>query len=384
MSVDQIRSFWQNPDLIEDLVSQFYTSENANARQSSQSTLDALKSFKDAFHYAPSLMDEFRNHYSVYFGILVFQELITKQWEAIDHETKIQVREFLINRLVKPKTTTLPSFCTNTLIKTIVEIAKRDHTTWTSFFDDVLALESTLALLVLKISCEEFVSTKENIPAHLKMSAQVFLERNLPNIFDFCLLFLSSSLVVDASTPITPISSPLTVDSLPDSIRTNTHQCALALEICHSLFGWLPFHLVTPHFIDTLLQLSSPHNYVSILSLGCLNELLSRKYLPPDASNQFLLMVLKQSTKNFQILTESPPYSEDYASKLIDFLSFFLGQHMHRLDNLGQDQMVLELLQRFYTFSFSLNEPELFGASIAVWTSVVEFCHSSAPVMVQK
>ncbi|KAI8813640.1 armadillo-type protein [Cladochytrium replicatum] len=136
--------------------------------------------------------------------------------------------------------------------------------------------------------------------------------------------------------------------------------------------------------VETLLlfaQLNDPHSVaLGTKAMTCLNELISRNFVPPSMV-EFVLLIARRICELMSWMTEDIPgtngqqmhdLDEDYQRKFIDFLNCFVAQHSTRLENITVFP-IADFLQLLFKYTFNQISPEAFLACLQVWETFLDY-----------
>jgi hypothetical protein len=244
----------------------------------------------------------------------------------------------------------MPSL-TNMLLQSM---AKR---TWPADFPELFSIMEQfvqdkdgliVGLHLLKSIAEEFLSSANDVSAGRKQELRTLLFQHAPGITSMLQEILDSKYTLDISqrhsprstsksgpfgteisflSPGTPsvysglpaIGASPTVESTvytsPSLGSTTLATCRLCLETLAQLFSSVPLQsLITPSLLATLAQYASLQSSevveLGVLALGCLNEIVSKNFVPAGFQD-FLLQVIKHIFGLLETITERPDTLKD-------------------------------------------------------------------------
>jgi hypothetical protein len=217
----------------------------------------------------------------------------------------------------------------------------------------------------LRIVAEEFVSTRADVPADRQRELRGLLEGQLPAILTA--LFA----LVDSGTA-----------------AQSLQVCRINLETLSQLFSWVPLsEHVTPSRLASLCRVTVDHcgDELGLLALGCLNELLSKNYVPLEFSD-FLRVCFNHITTLLELIAAqggsegNGAFDDDetYVDKTIQFTLSFFTNHLSRVEGADGFDMP-RLLGLLFTVTYGRPAPPaselLRGAEC--WDFFVEYVQSN-------
>ncbi|PVD37542.1 hypothetical protein C0Q70_00136 [Pomacea canaliculata] len=167
----------------------------------------------------------------------------------------------------------------------------------------------------------------------------------------------------------TPLSTTLT----PQLLSTIFHFAAFGCEgkASHSSSGGT----------NTTGAYSTQTPYLGVLSMNCINELLSKNCVPQEFED-FLLQMFQQTFNLLQKLTkESSTNSsgnrleeldEDYMERFTDFLRLFVGVHLRRFES-NPTFPVLEFLALMFKYTFRQPNTDGFFRCLDIWVTFLDY-----------
>ncbi|KAK7112089.1 exportin-6-like [Littorina saxatilis] len=121
--------------------------------------------------------------------------------------------------------------------------------------------------------------------------------------------------------------------------------------------------------------------YLGVLSMNCINEVLSKNFVPAEFED-FLLQMFQQTFYLLQKLTkESSTNSsgnrleeldEDYMERFTDFLRLFVGIHLRRFES-NPNFPVLEFLELMFKYTFRQPNAEGFFRCLDIWITFLDY-----------
>lgn len=103
---------------------------------------------------------------------------------------------------------------------------------------------------------------------------------------------------------------------------------------------------------------------LSITSLSCLNEILSKNYVP----NQYKDFITLFFNNSCEILLNPTCFTPDYHNKFIQLLELFISNHTHRIEALSLP--IIDMLSLVFKYTF-MNE-DMFMNVLQVWNMLLD------------
>ncbi|XP_076441128.1 exportin-6-like [Babylonia areolata] len=299
-----------------------------------------------------------------------------------------------------------------------------------------------LGVILLQTVSEELASPREDLSMARKEELHRLLLQQVPTILQLLNGLLESVLekhrhLVAATPPPSPTqqsknsrhsslllfsSSPIRSETLLSSMFNSpvrgTHLEALppldeASQILSSTvltclahyFSWAPLSAtLTPQLLSTVFHFaafgcegkagragsassaspggySSQTPYLGVLSMNCINEVLSKNFVPAEFED-FLLQMFQQTFYLLQKLTkESSTNSsgnrleeldEDYMERFTDFLRLFVGIHLRRFES-NPNFPVLEFLALLFKYTFRQPNADGFFRCLDIWITFLDY-----------
>jgi hypothetical protein len=282
--------------------------------------LESFKSHPQAIPLSRFLLEKPDQPAFVQWFCLSVHEALLPQWQrTLADPVKAETRRFLWAFLTSTYNI-LPAFVLNKLLKLIVDIARYEYPLrWPTFFQEVFALgnnHTTLSLLLLKTVSEEFVAPRNDLRLSRRMELKHQFTEEVPQIIKFMLSVLSDlytkSCMQNGRSSFSPAKgsldwqpsisenlSPtnLLADGVGELSEADLATCTHCLNTLLLLFAWIPlsdrFYIrAATEIILKYCQFNSDSNVaVGTLAISCLNEIISRKYVPAEFVSYLLLMV---------------------------------------------------------------------------------------------
>lgn len=223
-----------------------------------------------------------------------------------------------------------------------------------------------------------------------------------------------SSLLLFSSSPIrsenllsSMFNSPARgtqLEALPPLDEASQLLSSTVLTCLAHYFSWAPLSAtLTPQLLSTVFHFaafgcegkagragaaaasssgySSQTPYLGVLSMNCINEVLSKNFVPAEFED-FLLQMFQQTFYLLQKLTkESSTNSsgnrleeldEDYMERFTDFLRLFVGIHLRRFES-NPNFPVLEFLGLLFKYTFRQPNAEGFFRCLDIWITFLDY-----------
>ncbi|TPX42179.1 hypothetical protein SeLEV6574_g05717 [Synchytrium endobioticum] len=399
---------------IPSLVCEFFLSPNTSIerKQHIERTLTGWKSSPDAYRLAlPFILSDGVDPHVSWFGLSVYESLMTK-WSQIDASERRSIRSMFWDKLISQHRT-MPPFLLNKMVKLVVDIAKQEFPhEYPDFFGSIYALKAssiTLCLTLLKTIAEEFSQTgRQDVSAARKnelIQTLVILSSTITpsgsplpesaftdgmSMFSPRKLPGGNSFPSIGMSPSRPRNSLFSQDLFVHGGRItprNATNSGLALEIIQTLLAIIPLEVSTSSYlmdtIDVLYKFAQLNDEATValgtLAIACLNELMSRNYVPPGQFVDFILNISVHMGEVMRFLTDESPLStlprlsdidEMYKSKCIEFIQHFMSQHFARAQGQFPVESFLELL---YKFTFLQTSADGFQSCLRIWDDFLDF-----------
>lgn len=194
------------------------------------------------------------------------------------------------------------------------------------------------------------------------------------------------------------------MEALPPLDEASQQLSAAVLTCLAHYFTWAPLSTtLTPQLLSTVFHFaafgcegktsrsstgatstgsySTQTPYLGVLSMNCINELLSKNCVPQEFED-FLLQMFQQTFYLLQKLTkESSTNSsgnrleeldEDYMERFTDFLRLFVGVHLRRFEA-NPSFPVLEFLALMFKYTFRQPNAEGFFRCLDIWITFLDY-----------
>ncbi|KAL8597658.1 hypothetical protein ACOMHN_031593 [Nucella lapillus] len=371
------------------------------------------------------------------------QTVVNKQWMGIEGANKMEIRN-AVNQYLLARHTAVPSYIRNKLVKLVVDIGRLDWPHfYPDFFPSILQLvqqpeTALLGVILLQTVSEELAAPREDLCMARKEELHRLLLQQVPTILQLLNGLLESVLekhrhLVAATPPPSPTqqpknsrhsslllfsSSPIRSENLLSSmfnspVRGTQLEALPPLDEASQLlsstvltclahyFSWAPLSAtLTPQLLSTVFHFaafgcegkaarasssssgySSQTPYLGVLSMNCINEVLSKNFVPAEFED-FLLQMFQQTFNLLQKMTkESSTNSsgnrleeldEDYMERFTDFLRLFVGIHLRRFES-NPNFPVLEFLGLLFKYTFRQPNAEGFFRCLDIWITFLDY-----------
>lgn len=317
------------------ILTEFYSTADAGRQREIDGLLAEFKAHPESWRHAQYflasvglLQTEQSGQYVLFYATLIFEEFVRRFWTEADEGSKAEIRGFLLQFLTSEAGASLPPFVFTKLAKVNVDVAKRDWpASYPAFMETVLAglagdeAGRSVGLALLRLTAEEFVSDRAaDVPADRKAELKLLLSAQLPSILGLLFGLLDTG-VQGGCSPAT---------------------CQAGLETLQQLFSWVPLsEHVTPARLQTLCKYTVTHaaDALGLLALGCLNELLSKNYVPLEFGD-FLRVCFEHIGTLLELVAAhsadqtyvSDHDEESFADKVVQFTLAFFTNHLSRVE----------------------------------------------------
>uniref|UniRef100_A0A3P8P010 Importin N-terminal domain-containing protein n=1 Tax=Astatotilapia calliptera TaxID=8154 RepID=A0A3P8P010_ASTCA len=333
---------------LEGLMTEFFHSCTTNERKREiEELLNNFAQQTGAWRHCMFFLSNTRNEYVMMYSLTVFENLVNKMWIGVASQDKMEIRSCL-PKLLLAQHKSVPYFIRNKLCKVIVDIGRQD---WPMFYHDFFTntlqlIQSPalapLGLVMLKTTSEELACPREDLSVARKEELRKLLLEQVPTVLGLLTGILETYWDKHSVIASTPPPSPTSGESMEllgslfqgsqyskllcqpmAALDNESHQlCCLVLECLAHLFSWIPLSTsITPtllasifHFArfgcDLRPKLNGQQNEANkvdrarlgLLSMTCVNELVSKNCVPMDFE-EYLLRMFQQTFFLLQRLT---------------------------------------------------------------------------------
>uniref|UniRef100_A0AAX7VDS7 Importin N-terminal domain-containing protein n=1 Tax=Astatotilapia calliptera TaxID=8154 RepID=A0AAX7VDS7_ASTCA len=298
-----------------------------------------------------------------------------------------------------------------------------------------------LGLVMLKTTSEELACPREDLSVARKEELRKLLLEQVPTVLGLLTGILETYWDKHSVIASTPPPSPTSGESsdgiagqLPMAALDNeSHQlCCLVLECLAHLFSWIPLSTsITPTLLASIFhfarfgcdlrpkaktdsfissnssssngqlnpgtmpptsnggELNGQQNEANkvdrarlgLLSMTCVNELVSKNCVPMDFEEYllrmfqqtfFLLQRLTRENNAHTIKSRLQELDESYLEKFTDFLRLFVSVHLRRIESSPQFPIV-EFLALLFKYTFNQPTHEGYFACLDIWSVFLDF-----------
>eukprot|EP01112_Ceratiomyxa_fruticulosa_P014450 TRINITY_DN4138_c0_g1_i2.p1 TRINITY_DN4138_c0_g1~~TRINITY_DN4138_c0_g1_i2.p1 ORF type:complete len:349 (+),score=69.49 TRINITY_DN4138_c0_g1_i2:1247-2293(+) len=321
---------------------------NAQVKQTLEQQLLSFKNHQDSWSLAKIFIQYSNNQYVLWFSISVFEDWIRMhRWENLPAHVQVEIRDFFLQYLLATYKT-LPPYVSKKLAKVYVDIGKVD---WPRIFPDFLnnilrviqnPQSSMVGVYLMTLVAEEFVSTREDLPALRKSELKTLITAQLNNITTQLAQILET-LFQQSTTKIDPKVPGGEVTYVSGFRGESLALVSAILECFLQFFGWIPLSdILTPNgpVLVTLFKYLQLNDNTAVQSLTCINEILSKNYVPRDFED-FLVTVFRHIFSLLDRLTTSSKNGLEnvlpaFTEKFTQFTALFVSNHFKRVENMNQ------------------------------------------------
>ena len=412
----------------------FHPSTSNDRKRAIEEILEKFSQQKDCWKHSLYFLANTLNEYVMMYCLSVLETVINRRWLSIDSDEKLEIRTTL-NQFLLSHHDKVPSFVRNKLIKLVVDVGRMDWPHfYPNFFTNILQLVQqpstvVIGLLLIQTTSEELACPREDLSAARKQELHKLLIQQVPAVLNILNNILESTLekhrsMVTATPPPSPThgrsaarnqsvnstsiisSSPVQsnlvgnlfkspqsrvqLESLPPFDAAAHQICSLALSCLAHLFSWIPLSTtITPQLLSTIFHLAafgceanpSGGDTLGVLSMCCINELLSKNCVPTEFED-FLLQMFQQTFYLLQRLTKDSTttssgnrlaeLNENYVEKFTEFLRLFVSIHLRRFES-NQQFPVVDFLALLFKYTFKQPSIEGYYSCLDIWNVFLDY-----------
>ena len=171
------------------------------------------------------------------------------------------------------------------------------------------------------------------------------------------------------------VSSPTTKQTQPGStLRSKGSTLDIAFQLMDQVMTWVPIQAnFTPALMEVVFQYVGIHqSKFSSSAVGCVNELLSRNFVPKDAEGFVLSVANFMRQILARIVADPSQVDSEYLGKFIHFTHVFLKHHLTRVEQ-HADFPMDQFLTDFYKFTFVQKDADSLLYALDVWGLFVDY-----------
>ncbi|XP_054164812.1 exportin-6-A-like [Oppia nitens] len=418
---------------LEVLLNEFFHESTTNDRKRQiEVILNEFSKQDNCWQQCLQYLSQTDNEYTLMYCLSVLENLIVIKWHSFGAE-KSGRRHSIWNYLLSSNHST-PQYVRNKAAKLLVTIARIDWpNSYPDYMQNVLDLmqskqNTSLALLLLNITIEEFSQTRDDVSAQRKCELNKLLVSEIPHILH-SLTNLMEQIIdkhcnfLTATPPPSPSQSPNSesnptiskdvlcnafelslrrglLQTIPD-MDSESIQISSQVLICLSqLFAFMPLNLCYQISHSTLAavfvfatfgcnnsvvischKLSSTQ--LAILAMNCINELMA-KCSTNTETNEFIFNMFQNTFHLLRKLTKindinnhsnGSPFDnldEEYIYKFTEFMRLFISGHLPRFEKMSTFP-IMEFLGLLFEYTFKQTNCETFVLAIELWNIFIDF-----------
>lgn len=423
---------------LENLLNEFFEASTSNERKQQIETL--LKNFglqEGAWQQCVYFLTNSSNYFVHMYSFSIFETMVNQKWHGVAGQDKQQIRKFL-HEFLASKSKDVPPFIRNKSIKVIVNIGRLDWPMfYPMFFSNIIQLirntDTTLiGVTALQMVSEEFISPREDLSMTRRVDLKEALLQHIPNALLLLTELLNTILnkYKRIATTVTPPPSPnphsphhtpfhspyqspghspnhryqaispsplqkqdILSPLLPMDVQSE-ELCICVFNCLTQYISWLPLsRFITPLLVTKIFNFAeygcsvavngsdAAGNQVGIHAMNCINEILSKKFVPAEYET-FLLQMFQQTFNLLQVITKGSSsmisnkilenMDESYLEKFTEFLNLFVGNHLKRFEPHAHFP-TLELLTLLLKYTMVQKTPEMFISCLEIWTIFLDY-----------
>ncbi|XP_055329574.1 exportin-6-like [Paramacrobiotus metropolitanus] len=309
----------------------------------------------------------------------LLNDLITHFWSTwTTPDQKQYIKDRLLHYLTDPTAPALPAFLHTKLLKLLVDVGRNDWPHfYPAFFQHVQMMvgEARLRLVglkMLRLVCEEFVAPREDVRAERKEELHKLLLGKVPAVWGM----LEKVLV--------PVAEGLSRGEKAAAGKEEVRCASEALQILNQLITWIPAGTAVPAALMQVLFFLANCDLQTgqLFELGaggmaCLVEMAGRVCASPDVEKnlwtiyEFAYVRLEAVNQQLEGLTELSDTASEYLQQFIELLRPLLTSHLQRFEAHAHFP-TLNLLSRFFQFTFHLPAADLFLLCTDIWNDFLD------------
>ncbi|XP_059609404.1 exportin-6 [Phlebotomus argentipes] len=299
-----------------------------------------------------------------FFNASTVEVTISRGWGNLPVSSRTMIRSALWGTYMK--TVADMRFQRNKLAQLIALVGKRefpqDHSGYMNDVGNLLKVNFSMGILLLRCTSEEVTSTKEDVTSERKRHFQSCVAACVPDIFRLLNKFLSVTLFRVSRAGQVFANGDVKLEEF----EGNLERSSLELLTCvQHMFSWVPLeHVLDDFLLGALFELAKwndAHSDVATSTLTTICELFYRQSAIPHVAIATGIMALLQAN-----LSDA---SEMYQDKLTELLRLFTTQQTSRWIS---DETFLNLLCALYKFTFAGYGALAFTERLTIWTPIVK------------
>jgi len=429
---------------LEDLLNEFFGGSTNNERKKQiESLLNNFGLQDGAWHQCVYFLNHSTNYYVHMYAFGILENMVNQKWHGVSYDDKQQLRKFLHDFLLS-KHKQIPPFIRNKTLKVIVNVGRLDWPMfYPTFFSNIVQLlqnsgTTLLGVIGLQMISEEFISPREDLSMSRRIELKDCLTQHIPNALHLLTEILNSVLQKHkrATLTVTPppspnhnspyhtpyespyqspyqsphhspahrnlsanlIHSPLQKQDNLSSLQTldsETEELCIHVFTCLSQYiTWLPLSkIVTPALVTKIFNFAEygcsavingtekTSSQVGIHAMTCINEILSKKFVPAEYDT-FLLLMFQQTFNILQLITKGRSSTltapilkvldESYVEKLTEFLYLFIENHFGRIES-NTHFPTNELLSLLLKYTAVQESCDMYLQCLDIWHLFLDF-----------
>ena len=407
--------------LLEQLMNEFFdpTSTYQRKEEIKQIVNDFARQ-DNSWCFAIRFICESKSDYTTVYCSAVLHNFIVKNWSQLTEQAKAELKDYIWNNVcVFHLQENSSLFVQNKMCQMLATIVRLSYPNfWPNYFNDLADLISNvktmkLGIRLLNITLEELLMPSDDLFEQRKSELTRLLANQVPIIVNVLSSIMRSIMdkylnSVFVTPPASPIESITIQEDQENIIKTNNNKHINLKSICLSiksllenidsnlleilelilrcnltLFNWLPINDFYPLLNESMLELlfvfatfgcsnGAKETTIGILTITCINELLSKNYVYNEYSSKFYLTLFETVFKILQIIDaefDLRSLDSDYLMKFVDSMRCFVNnQIVYR----GDHSFFFGFLEKLFCLTFKPKWTDQYPQFVEIWLSLLD------------
>ena len=421
--------------VLDNLMIEFFTpSINLERKEEIKLIVNNFAQQDNAWCYAIKFICESKSDYTKVYCFSVLHNFILKNWLSLTEQVKNELKDYIWTNLIKFHCEGNHSlFIQNKLCQMISTIIRLSYPNfWSDYFNDLANLSSRLetaklAIRLLNITLEELLIPSDDLFEQRKNELNRLISNQVPlivNVLSSIMRSISNKYLgaLFVTPPASPIESGhypamlaslqpdediintnnnkqfnlksicLNVKSLLDNIDSDSLEVLELILKCNlTLFNWLSINDFYPLLNESMLELlfifatfgcSNGHKEttIGILTMTCINELLTKNYVYNEFSSKFFLTLFEMVFKILLIIDNEinlENLDSEYLMKFMDSIRYFVtNQIVYKQQD---HSFFFNFLEKLFCLTFKPKWNGQYQQLVEVWINLLDIFINNSP-----
>jgi len=415
--------------ILESLMTEYFQPTiNHQRREEIKQIVNNFAQETNSWCYAIRFICEAKSDYTKVYCFSVLHNFILKNWSSLTEQVKNELKDYIWTNLIKFHVEDNHSlFIQNKLCQMISTIIRLSYPNfWPNYFNDLANLISNrdtmkLGIRLLNITLEELLIPSEDLIEQRRDEFSRLISNQVPlivNVLSSIMRSISNKYLgsLFATPPASPIESIHQAMQDEDIINTNNNKQFNLKSICLSvknlldnidsesldvlelvmkcnltLLNWLSINDFYPLLNESLLELlfifatfgcanGQKETSIGILTLTCINELLSKNYICNEFSSKFFFTLFEIVLKILLIIDTElnvENLDSEYLNKFMDSIRHFVTNQI--VYQQQDHSFFFNFLEKLFHLTFNPKWNSQYQQLIEIWISLLDIFINHSP-----